>query len=45
MKKFEVEVRSFISDSQYRNLIKKLKKLPSLKEKLMKKQFIAGVKN
>jgi len=42
MKTFEVEVRSFISDSQYKNLIGKLKKIAKFKGKIDEQTIYFG---
>ena len=42
MKKFEVEVRSFISNSQYKNLIKRLKKIAKFKGEINEETIYCG---
>ena len=42
MKKFEVEVRSFISNSQYKNLIKRLKKIAKFKGEINEETVYCG---
>ena len=42
MKKFEVEVRNFISNSQYKNLIKRLKKIAKFKGEINEETIYCG---
>jgi adenylate cyclase class 2 len=42
MKKFEVEVRSFISDFEYKNLIKKLNKIAKFRGKVNEETIYCG---
>jgi len=42
MKKFEVEVRSFISNSQYKNLIKELKRIAKFKGEINEETVYCG---